>query len=100
MEFATAYSVKERVVTINNEPSKTKQSLKDEADVNKIIKKYGYSHVVANMNKLEVLYGDITSRSLEEALQLNIDAQEAFMEVPSEIRKQFGNDPGDRDWET
>ena len=93
-KFTKAYSKPRRVTTKNTEPTMTKQALVEEADINKIIRKHGLSHVQTNMAKLEVIYGDITSFDLQQAIQMNIDAQEAFMEVPSEVRKQFGNDAG------
>jgi phosphotransferase system IIB component len=99
MKFNTAYNpslVEPRrpISTVNDEPTMTKQALADNANINKLIKKHGITHVVQNMSNLEVLYGEITSYDLQEAMQMNIDAQEAFMEVPSEVRKKFGNDAG------
>lgn len=93
-EFRTAYGEKKQVTTINDKPSMTKQSLVENANINKIIKRFGYGHVVTNMQKLEGIYGDITSQSLKDASDMMIKASEAFQEVPSDIRKKFGNDPG------
>ena len=45
------------VVTINNEPSMTKQNMKDDMDVNKIIKKYNKTGVLPNLQNLEAVYG-------------------------------------------
>lgn len=93
-QFRTAYGPKLKLQTINDKPSMTKQSLKDDADVNKIIKRYNKTGVLPNMNKLEAVYGEITSQDLQEALN-KVDASfEAFSEVPSDIRAQFGNDAG------
>lgn len=92
--FKTAYGPKNRVQTQNTDPSMTKQALKDEADVNKIIKRYKKTGVLPNLQKLEGIYGEITSMDLQESLDKVIRSQEAFQEVPSEIRKQFNNDAG------
>ena len=86
--------VKKRIQIKKFSPSMTKQNLVDDADINKLIRKHGYNQVVTNMQKLEVIYGEMNSTSLKEALQMQIDAKEAFMEVPSEIRNRFGNDAG------
>ena len=99
MKFNTAYKPtlvlpRRPISTVNDEPTMTKQALADNANINKLIKKHGITHVVQNMSNLEVLYGEITSMDLAEAMQMNIDANEAFMEVPADIRKQFGNDAG------
>lgn len=99
MEIRSAYKRqvgknRRPIVTMNKEPTMTKQALVENADINKIIKKHGISHVLTNMTNLEVLYGEITSHDLQEAMQMNIDAEKAFMEVPADIRKKFGNDAG------
>ena len=88
MQFNTAYNTtlvepRRPTVTVNDEPTMTKQALADNANINKLIKKHGITHVVQNMSNLEVLYGEITSMDLAEAMQMNIDANEAFMEVPA-----------------
>ena len=82
------------LVTVNNKPTMTKQNLKNEMDVNNIIKKYNKTGVLPDLHKLEAMYGEITSMDLQEAMNMHIAAEKAFMEVPSEIRKQFGNDAG------
>jgi len=92
--FRTAYGEKLKIQTNNNQPSMTKQSLKDDADVNKIIKRYNKTGVLPNMNKLESIYGQITSQDLQDALNKVDSSYEAFSEVPSDIRAQFGNDAG------
>ena len=93
-KFIKPYGSKKRVRTKNDKPTMTKQSLIANADINQLIKRHGLTHVQTNMANLEVLYGQITSQDLQEAMQMNIDAQEAFQEVPADIRKQFGNDAG------
>lgn len=95
MTFQTAYPEnKTRVTTTNNSPSMTKQSLADSADINKIIKKYHKTNIMPDLNKLEATYGEITSDDLQTATQKVMDANDAFMEVPSIIRMQFNNDAG------
>ncbi len=92
--FKTAYGDKLKVQTVNTEPSKTKQSLADNANVNKIIKKYNKTGVIPNMNALEAVYGEITSQDLQDAIHKVDSSYEAFMQVPSEIRAKFNNDAG------
>ena len=84
-----------RIRTENNEQSMTKQNLIDQADINKLIKSHGVTHIVQNANALEALYGiEITSMDLQDAQQMIYDAEKLFNEVPSELRKKFGNDAG------
>jgi len=93
--FTTAYGAKLKVQSINNDPSMTKQSLKDDADVNKIIKRYNKTGVLPNMNKLEAVYGEITSQDLQDAINKVDASYEAFAEVPAPIRALFNNNAGD-----
>lgn len=74
--------------------TRTKQSLADEADINHIIKRYANTSMLADLDKLESVYGEITSMDLLESHQKIMAAEEAFMEISSDIRKQFDNDPG------
>jgi phage internal scaffolding protein len=94
IQYKTAYGEKLKIATINTQPSMTKQNLKDDADVNKIIKRYNKTGVLPNMNKLEAIYGEITSQDLQDALNKVDASYEAFSEVPSQIRGQFENDAG------
>lgn len=84
-----------RLKTINNEQTMTQQNLVEQADINKLIRSHGVSHIVQNANALEALYGmEITSMDLQDAEQMIKDAEKLFNEVPSEIRKKFANDAG------
>jgi len=92
--FQTAYGEKVRPQTSIKEKSLTKQSLADEANINKIVKRHLKTGTLADLNKVEGIYGEITAQSLMEAHQQIEAANNAFMEIPSEIRKQFDNDAG------
>jgi len=107
MNFQTAYNVKTKydengeltehglkVVTVNDKPTMTKQALKDDADVNNIIKRYNKIDLYADAMELEAIYGEIDSMDLREAMDKVNASEEAFMKVPSEIRGQFENDAG------
>tara|TARA_R110002072_G_scaffold196017_3_gene353391 strand:+ start:5613 stop:6050 length:438 start_codon:yes stop_codon:yes gene_type:complete len=97
MQFQTPYNYadKIRIQTINNEPSMTKQALKDNADINKIIKRYNKTGVLQNMKEFEGQYGDFDSKDFHDAMNVVAEANTLFEQVPSEIRAQFKNDPGD-----
>lgn len=81
-------------VTINNEPSMTKQSFKDELDVNNIIKKYTVPELKQMAEDFEGIYGDFDEIDYQTALTKISHANDVFMNVPVKIRQQFGNDPG------
>ena len=78
--------------TKNTEPSMTKASFAEDLDVNKIIKRFA-GNIEAAI-KFEGIYGEFNSYDLRDAMQKVSDAQELFMEVPSDIRADFDNDAG------
>lgn len=94
MEIRSAYSKKKRVQTVNNEPSRTKQSLADSADVNKIIKKYDSTGILQKATEFEGTYGDFNGEDFQHAMNIVADANSLFEQVPSAIRAKFKNDPG------
>jgi phage internal scaffolding protein len=82
------------VITLNKEPSMTKQSHAERLDVNNIIKRYNRTGVLQQATDFEGVYGEFTSYDLREAIEKVEKSNQIFMEVPSEIRARFENDPG------
>ena len=77
------------------EESLTEQHHKDSCDVIKILKQYDRTGLITHVNKSVAQYGDFTEiNEYQDSLNLVNSATDAFMELPSEIRKRFGNDPG------
>jgi len=76
-------------------PSKTKQCHKKECDINNIIKQYDKRGLITHVNQAAKQYGDYSEiNEYKVNLEMVIKAQQSFDGVPSEIRKQFANDPG------
>lgn len=74
--------------------SKTDQSMKDEADINTIVRRFGLTGQLPHDVKMPT-YADLTAvPSFHEAMQLVAEAREAFMEMPADVRTRFGNDAG------
>lgn len=74
-------------------PSMTVQSQKDEADINVLVKRFG---LTGNMpvNVRVPTYGDFTGvESYQEAMNAVIAAENSFMQMNSEVRNRFGNNP-------
>lgn len=94
MTFASAYSKKTRSKIMFKDISLTKQSQIDEADINKIISRHTNTGVLADLDKLERVYGEITATDLLTANTMLKDAHEAFMEIPSAIRSEFDQNVG------
>ncbi len=72
----------------------TKQSFKDECDINNILKKYDKTGILEHRNKYEGQYADVTGVvDYQTALNIVSSAEAAFMSLPASIRSQFQNDP-------
>lgn len=94
-KFRLAYDKPLKVTTDNNEPSMTEQSHKKDCDIGNILRKYDKTGLLVHVNNAVAEYGDFSgTNEYKESLNKVIQAQETFMELPSEIRKKFGNDPG------
>lgn len=75
-------------------PSRTKQSFRDECDINTIMKKYAATGLVSHVKKYGGQYGDFTEfGDYQESLNIIIDAQSMFMSLPAKLRSRFSNDP-------
>ncbi|WP_445772212.1 hypothetical protein [Rheinheimera sp.] len=76
--------------------SLTKQSFKDECDINNIMARMQATGVVEHLNRYQGTYGDFTDAptDYQSAIQAVLDARSMFQTVPAKIRAQFGNDPG------
>lgn len=79
----------------NGERVLVEQSHKDNVDINNIVKRYaGNAELIAKVSSLSnFVYDDVTTNNFEEMMKQMIKARDTFSQVPSDIRKQFGNDP-------
>lgn len=74
--------------------SKTKQSFKDEANVNSIIEKYNKTGQFPQLLQSNPKYGDFsTPISYQDSLNTILLANEQFNALSSKVRKKFNNDP-------
>ena len=73
---------------------RTKQSFKDQCDINKILKKAMRTGSIAHLQKYpEATYGEFDGEfTLLEAHGRIARANQIFAELPSEIRREFNND--------
>lgn len=77
-----------------DDPSLTKQSFKDETDINMIIKRAEQGATLGNVNSRVAMYGDFTDvPSYQESLDLVNRANGMFMSLDAFVRERFGNDP-------
>lgn len=77
-----------------SEPVLTDQSYKKSSDINNIMAQYAKSGLLLEPNKAFAKYVDNTlAIPLEDAHNMLREAQELFMELPYQLRKQMDNDP-------
>ncbi len=76
--------------------SRTKQSFKDECDINLLMKKYEKTGLLDHVNKFGGYYGDLPE-SVDYQLALNsvLEAEAAFGSLTADIRAKFSNDPAE-----
>lgn len=75
-------------------PGRTKQSFRDECDINNIMGKFQRTGLLEAVNKNQPRYGDVPAMDFRQAVENIRLADEMFSEMPSNVRKRFENDPG------
>lgn len=78
----------------DEEEGLTKQSFKDECDINHILRKYQTQGVLTHVNNHSPRYHDVSGIDFANAIETATRAQQMFDELPSKLRKRFGHDPG------
>lgn len=91
--FITAYGKKTKVRTVNNEPSMTKQSFRDEANVNFIVSQYQKTGMLQHREVHEGQYGEFADLDYHTAMNIVTSADQMFQSLPSNVRNRFANDP-------
>jgi phage internal scaffolding protein len=84
-----------KLETLSYTDGRTKQSFKDQCDINKILKKAAKVGSLSHLERHGAQYGDFSDiGDLLQAQERLARGQEIFQELPSEIRREFSNDPG------
>ncbi len=78
------------------EKGRTKQSHRDECDINTIMRKFEKTGMVDHLNKYGGKYGDFTMvpPDYQAAVELVRAADEMFHTIPAKVRAAFNNDAG------
>lgn len=89
-----------RVRTLVEGETRTKQSMKDETDINLIVRQYNRNGIITHLSQKMPSYDDMAhdnvighTMDLHAAMNFVKAAESAFMELPPELRKRFDNDP-------
>lgn len=76
------------------EVSMTKQSFKEECDINTILRQYQMTGVITHVNEAQPQYADLPEPlEYQEALHKVQEAEAAFYRLPKEVRDRYGNEP-------
>lgn len=86
------YGNRLEVLAPHDPVSMTRQEFADECDINSIMKRYEGSWPPPSMRP--PMYVDFTAvpSDLQGALNMQMAASEAFMQLPASVRKEFDND--------
>lgn len=93
IKFRHAYSPQHKVPFIQTKPSLTKQSFRDECDINVIMGRYLRTGVLDFVSKHQPQYMDTTGMDFQRAMLVVAESQTMFNDLPSNIRTQFENNP-------
>ncbi len=78
-----------------HQPSLTKQSFKDETDINNILKNYNKTGLINTNNETPQYLDASMNMDFHQATNALITIQDNFDNLPAKIRKKFHNDPAE-----
>jgi len=72
---------------------RTKQSFKDETDINKIMARFDVTGTISHLSKYEGVYADFSDFDFHNQSNMLARGREIFDDLPAEMRKEFGQSP-------
>lgn len=94
--FITAYGPKLKVaLTCAPGFGRTKQSFKDDTDINNILARFIQTGTLDFANKNQPQYGEIAVADFQSAMNIVASANSMFAELPAALRNRFKNDPSE-----
>ena len=72
---------------------RTKQSFKDETDINKIMARFNTTGTISHLSKFEGVYADFSDFDFHKQSSMLSQGREIFDELPAELRREFGQSP-------
>jgi phage internal scaffolding protein len=75
--------------------SMTQQHFAEESEINNILRSHDRNGVIEHIHRGNAIYGDFSNiTDFSDALYQIKEAQQEFLNIPSEIREKFQNDAG------
>jgi phage internal scaffolding protein len=95
-EFRSAYDGKRfDGIVFDHSLRMTEQCHKDQCDIMNIINQYDRTGLLTHINTSKAEFGDYSGdNDYQKNLNMVMEAQENFMQLPSKVRQEFDNDPG------
>lgn len=94
--WSSMYVEHDRVQHVPVGPSMTRQEFQEECDINTLMSRYKATGVIPSVNGAAPRYLDLSDTpDLMTALNTMNEATEAFMRLPSDVRRTFDNDPAE-----
>ncbi len=75
------------------EDGRTKQSFRDECDINLIMQRAAVGGTISHLTKYEGIYADFSDFDFFEQTQMLTRGREVFDDLPAEVRREFGQSP-------
>ncbi len=72
---------------------RTKQSQKDECDINKLLERSAREGGLSHLDKYQAKYGDFSGYNYEEHICKIAEMQTCFEDLPAEIKREFNQSP-------
>lgn len=72
---------------------RTKQSQKDETDINKLLDRAGREQTLSHLEKYQGNYGDFTGYDFEKHINTIAEGQSIFEALPAEVKREFEQSP-------
>lgn len=90
----SAFSATRRhTITFPENSPYTDQSYADEADINTIMAKYRATGELPQLNSMEPNFLDVTEMDFQGHMNIIVEAQNMFAQLPADLRDRFGNSP-------
>lgn len=77
----------------SGDKGRTRQDMKDECDINRILKGFGVSGTVSHVMRSPGEYSFASALTFHESMEIIRKADEMFMELPGKLRARFENRP-------
>jgi len=85
---------RQRVYAPSGGPMMTKQSMKNECDINQILSQFKKTGIITHIQSQQPTYTDLPDNTdYQSAMNTILRADSAFASLPSVVRRYFNNDP-------